>query len=120
MLSSDFKRHNPNKPEGLVVFVNGDLTIPEGVGSSANYSLEAIFVVKGDITIEGPEDMTVAGGQLKVKGGFYTTGDLIAARKFDKADREANPLLIIDTDPIYWFYEDDSKLSVSPVHWKEI
>jgi hypothetical protein len=120
MLSSDFKRHNSNKPEGLVVFVNGDLTIPVGIGSDASYSLEALFVVRGDIIIDGPENMTIANGQLKIKGGFYTTGDLNIKRKFNKADREANPLLIVDADPIYWFYESGSELSSLPVFWEEI
>jgi hypothetical protein len=121
LLNGTFKKPNPNAPEGLVVFVAGDLTIPEGVGSDTNYSLEALFVVNGNIIVKGAEDMLVASGQLKVKGGFYIKErSLIIDRKFGKADREANPLLIIDADPTYWLYENDSELSRSPIYWEEI
>ncbi|MFH1895862.1 MAG: hypothetical protein ABH814_00065, partial [bacterium] len=128
-VDSNFVKQAGAPNSGLVVFIGGDLTIDGSVGSnvsSPNYNLEAIFVVAGDVIVEGDQDVLTSNGQFRIKGGLYVDylqgvgGELDIVRAFEKDERQNYPIVYIEGDPVYWLYDTHSSLSKTPLTWEEI
>ncbi len=124
-INHSFLKSAAGTSQGLVVFINGNLTITEAVGGLAT-DLQALFVVNGNVIIDGNTSMTYSTGQLDIRGGFYianlvsSTGNLTINRGLVSSDRETHPVLRITGDPSYFMFEDDSSFINPVILWEEI